>query len=369
MEIRKAIAVLLYGGLDPLGQVPIGVHVEEDGPRRTNQSPGPYGNDDRADHAGERIGPRPAKDPGENEAGDDQHRDGGVGQHVHHGSAHVVVLVDGMTMRFVMVVLLENGRAAIRADEKMHRESMGLGDRADALKVVVQRLERVGLAGAVRPLDLGHYLARGGKTPVSGPQTEHGRVLILEDLQREDVVADGDTLLVATIRTIMTAMIVPVRSIVPAAMRVSVIMSAAEKPRAGGVDGQTQHGGRQRLGERDRHRIQKTRDRLVGDEKSDERQYDGAGEAREIAELAGAEGEATVLRVMAGEGIGQRCEKKGTGVGAHVEPVGDERDRTEEETAHDLDHHHRAAKRDDRPSLPFGLLVPLAEEHVIVREV
>jgi hypothetical protein len=51
----------------------------------------------------------------------------------------------------------------------------------------------------------------------------------------------------------------------------------------------------------------------------------------------------------------------------HVQPVGDQRQRAEQRTADNFGDHHDAAKDDHRPGPAFGLVVILAEKHVIVR--
>ena len=65
---------------------------------------------------------------------------------------------------------------------------------------------------------------------------------------------------------------------------------------------------------------------LVADQDRDHCEDDGAGEAREVAELAGAEGEAWIVGVLARVGIGERRQQERAGMGAHVQAVGDERD-------------------------------------------
>ena len=54
----------------------------------------------------------------------------------------------------------------------------------------------------------------------------------------------------------------------------------------------------------DRDRREQAADRLVADEERDHRQNERAGEAGEIAELAGTEGEARIVGVAASKGVG-----------------------------------------------------------------
>ena len=145
-----------------------------------------------------------------------------------------------------------------------------------------------------------------------------------------------------------------------------VVAAAAQQPGAHGVDDEAEDGDRDRLGERDRPRRKQAADRLVGDQRRDHRQHDRAGEAGEIAELAGAEGEARIVGAAARQRIGERGEQQRAGVGAHVEAVGDQRDRAEHRAADDLDDHHRAGQRDHRPDVALALSVRGAEEDVAV---
>ena len=113
-------------------------------------------------------------------------------------------------------------------------------------------------------------------------------------------------------------------------MVVRVAAAAAEQERADDIDDQSQHGDRDRLVEADRYRRDEARDRFVTDQHRNHQKYDGAGEAGEVAELAGAEGEARILGVAPRIAIGQRGEQERAGMGRHVQAVGDERDRAEQ---------------------------------------
>ena len=114
------------------------------------------------------------------------------------------------------------------------------------------------------------------------------------------------------------------------AVAVAGMLAAAQQPCARDIDGEAEDGDRNRLGEMDRHGREQAAHRLVADQKRDHRQYDGAGEPGEVAELAGAEGEARVVRVAAGESVGERRQQQRAGVRAHVQAVGDQRDRAEQ---------------------------------------
>ena len=64
----------------------------------------------------------------------------------------------------------------------------------------------------------------------------------------------------------------------------------------------------------------KPADRFITDQQGDHRQDDGAGEAGEVAELAGAEGEARSSRASPREGIGERRKQQRAGMGAICRP-------------------------------------------------
>jgi hypothetical protein len=148
---------------------------------------------------------------------------------------------------------------------------------------------------------------------------------------------------------------------------VAVIMTAAaEQEHAGDIDDQSEHGDRDRLVEADRHRCKQARDRLVTDEDRDHRQHDGAGEAGEVAELAGAEGEARVVGMAPRIAVGERREQERAGMGRHVQAVGDQRDRAEQQAADDLGDHHDGAQHDHRPGAALVLVMAFAEEDVAV---
>ena len=54
-------------------------------------------------------------------------------------------------------------------------------------------------------------------------------------------------------------------------------------------------------------------------------------------------------------------------MGRHMQSVGDERDRAEQEPADDLGSHHEAAQRDHRPGAALVALVAVAQEDVAVK--
>ncbi len=161
-------------------------------------------------------------------------------------------------------------------------------------------------------------------------------------------------------------MLIGVAVAMPVAVAMIVMTAAAQQPGAGNVDGKAKAGDGDSLGEMDGHGRIEARDGFIADQHGDHGQDDGAGEAGEIAELAGAEGEARVGGMPARIGVGKCGKQQRAGMRAHMQPVGDERDRTEQEAADDLGHHHGRAEPDHRPGLALALAVLLAQEHMAV---
>ena len=149
---------------------------------------------------------------------------------------------------------------------------------------------------------------------------------------------------------------------------VAVIMSpAAEQQDARNVDDQPEHGDRYGFVEPDRNRGNQTRDRLVADQQRNHRQDDGAGESREISKFAGAEAEALVTRMTAGEAVGEGREQQRACMRRHMQAVSDERNRAEQKAPDDLGNHHDRAKHDHHPGTALRLFMPGAQEQMIVR--
>ena len=151
------------------------------------------------------------------------------------------------------------------------------------------------------------------------------------------------------------------------AVIVTVAMTAAtEQQHARDVHRQSEHRDGYGLVEVDADRPDQPRHRLVADEYGDHGQHHSAGEPRQIAELAGAEAEALVLGVRSRIAVSQSREQQRAGMRRHVQTVGDQRDRTEDPSAHDLRNHHHGAERDHHPGAAFVALVARAEKDVRV---
>ena len=107
-------------------------------------------------------------------------------------------------------------------------------------------------------------------------------------------------------------------------------------------------------------------DGLVANQERDHGEHDRTGEAGEIPELTRAKGEVGIFRVPARVGIGQRGQEEGAGVGAHMQPIGHERNRSKQQSADDFGAHHRAAQPNHRPGFAFTLLVPFAQKAMLM---
>ena len=104
-----------------------------------------------------------------------------------------------------------------------------------------------------------------------------------------------------------------------------MMVAAAQQPCAGDVHASLA-GNRDRLGKVDRHRAKIRLIALVTNQERDHRQDDGAGEPREIAQLAGAEREARIVGMFPGVGVGEGREQQGSRMCAHCSAIRDQRD-------------------------------------------
>src|SRR5215813_353963 len=150
---------------------------------------------------------------------------------------------------------------------------------------------------------------------------------------------------------------------VPVAMR-----AAAKHERARDIDAKPECCDRNRLDILDRHRRQEAQHRLVTDQERDHHQHDSAGESRKVAELAGPEAETCIFGMPARVAVGDGGEPERSRVREHVQAIGNERDRAEQQFADDLGHHHDAAERDDAPGPALVAHMARAEEDMAVSE-
>ena len=150
---------------------------------------------------------------------------------------------------------------------------------------------------------------------------------------------------------------------------VTVVMMAvvvAQKPCADEIDDKADNSNCDGLAEIDRHRIEQSQYALPAHDQRDQRQHDRAGKAREIAELAGAEGEACIVRMSARVEIGERRDQHGADMGRHMPAIGEQRHRAVNRARADLDHHHDGGQRDDEPDTALIALMIGAQKNVAV---
>ena len=107
-------------------------------------------------------------------------------------------------------------------------------------------------------------------------------------------------------------------------------------------------------------------DGFVTDQERDHRENNRASETSQIAEFAGAEGEVRIPGVPPGVRVGERRQEQRTSVGTHVQTIRHERDRSKKQAADNLGAHHRATQPDHGPGFALTLLVPLAQEDVLM---
>ena len=163
------------------------------------------------------------------------------------------------------------------------------------------------------------------------------------------------------------AVIVAMRVVVTMIVRMAVMMVVVtQQPGADQIHGQADGGDQDRLRKVDRHRTGEPQKAFPADQQRDQRQHHGAGEAGEVAELAGTEGEARVARLLAGIEIGQRADQHRRRMRRHVPAVRYQRHRAVGGAGDDLDHHHRSRQRDHEPGAARIAVVIVAEIDVLV---
>src|SRR5215469_11839561 len=114
------------------------------------------------------------------------------------------------------------------------------------------------------------------------------------------------------------------------------------------------------------HRMDEAVDSFIADEERDHRQNDRRGEPGEVAELASAEGKATVAGMPARIAIRQSRQQQSAGVGRHMQSIGNQREGAEKDAADHLQHHHPAAKPDHGPGLPLRTRMSFTKKDVAV---
>ncbi len=152
---------------------------------------------------------------------------------------------------------------------------------------------------------------------------------------------------------------------VPMAMMV-VVVAVAQQPGADEVDAEAQHRHRDRLAIGNRDRVNQPHRAFIGDLDRDQAEDDRAGKGGEVAELAGAEAEMGIARMLAREQIGDGGDPQRGRMGGHVPAIGQQRHRSEKRSCRDLADHHDHGQRDHEPSAALVTGVLRTEKHVIV---
>src|ERR1700727_1737727 len=109
VQVGDPVAFALDRDLDFSGHTGIWRAVKQDRAGVAYQRDRPARNHQSADETGERVHPEPAERACQQQAGDDQHRYGGIGHHMNDRGAHIVVAmmhVIGMIMIMIMVVVV-----------------------------------------------------------------------------------------------------------------------------------------------------------------------------------------------------------------------------------------------------------------------
>jgi len=180
-----------------------------------------------------------------------------------------------------------------------------------------------------------------------------------------DVHESGAQIVIAMNAVVMGMMVI-VSIVGIMSMPVMMLVVIAQQDGAEEINAKPEYRDRNGLVERNRHRIDQAIDAFVADQERDHGQHDGAGEGRQVAELAGPEGQAPVCRIAPRVGVGQRRDEKRAGMRRHMQPISHQRHRAKPQAASNLGHHHRGADRDDGPRFPFVSRVRRAEKNMRV---
>ena len=127
---------------------------------------------------------------------------------------------------------------------------------------------------------------------------------------------------------------------------VSMLMVRTQHAHADQVDQQSHHCHGNGLFEADRLRVEKAPGSLEHHQQRHHLQHDGAGEAAQHADLAGAEGVARVAGMPPGVGVSKERDAQRGGVRAHVPAVRQQRHRAVIYARGDLHPHHRCCQDD-----------------------
>lgn len=141
---------------------------------------------------------------------------------------------------------------------------------------------------------------------------------------------------------------------VPVPVVVPVRVPGPDHERGHAVHDEPEHGDRERVEVVDRLGVQELLDALDPEQQRDDREHDAAGEAGERVDLAGAEAERIVARVLARVPVRDEREPERADVRAHVPAVRLERLRARDRPDDDLADHHHERDQDHRERAPLS---------------
>ncbi len=120
---------------------------------------------------------------------------------------------------------------------------------------------------------------------------------------------------------IVTVIVIVLAVMVVRARRAAGMVVVAQQPDARQIHRETDDGDGDGLGEMDGDGRKQPQGGLIADGQRDHAKDDGAGEAREVAELAGAEGKAGIVGMPPGKAIGECGDGQRASVGRHLPAV------------------------------------------------
>lgn len=140
---------------------------------------------------------------------------------------------------------------------------------------------------------------------------------------------------------------------------VMVIGTSHQQQRAHDVDQEAQHRNQRGIAEIDAHRVDQSGDGFARDTERENAEDQRRCEAGQVADLSGAEAEFGIIAMFFGIAIGGRRKAESTGMGRHVEAIGEKGHRAGDVTGNDFgDHHH--GRKADYPERSLGVSIMAA---------
>jgi len=150
---------------------------------------------------------------------------------------------------------------------------------------------------------------------------------------------------------------------------VVMVVTVAQNDDADTVDQQSEHGNNNGLVVGEGHRMHKSIDALDDHQESEEGEHDCARESSERVELACTEAERGIVSSTTGKNVGKDRETECRRVRCHVQTVGEQSHRTEENAGGNLDRHHDGSHQYYPPSASFAAFWQVLIEMVLVLQV